>query len=207
MTKKVDPRIVRTRNRLRGAMLDLLIEKTYTDITVNDLTKQAGLNRATFYLHYEGKESLLLDALDAHFQGLMDAIDTRLGGDTHFIHNTLPEEMTFEFVAQNEPLFRVLLSPTGPGFAMQKMIDAIAQFGGQRVALQFPGAQDAAYYDMMSHHVAGGLFALLRWWLQNDMPRPPAEMAQFAQDLVNDGTMSMIQRMAEGRVLGEVEGS
>ena len=63
-----DPRILRTRLLIRSAFLDLIREKGFDAVSVQDITDRATLNRATFYLHYQDKhdlmESLIQEVLD-----------------------------------------------------------------------------------------------------------------------------------------------
>lgn len=54
-----DPRVIRTRQLLQTALLELMQEKPFQTISVGDLTSRATLNRATFYLHYADKFDLL----------------------------------------------------------------------------------------------------------------------------------------------------
>lgn len=56
---KIDPRVKRTRQLLQGAMIDLMQEKPVESVTVQDITERAGVNRATFYAHFEDKNALL----------------------------------------------------------------------------------------------------------------------------------------------------
>ncbi len=49
---RLDPRVRRTRELLQGALRKLLDQKRFDDITVQDITEAATLNRATFYAHY-----------------------------------------------------------------------------------------------------------------------------------------------------------
>jgi len=55
---KIDPRIKRTRLLLEGAFSDLLHEKDFQSISVQDITERAGINRATFYAHFPDKYAL-----------------------------------------------------------------------------------------------------------------------------------------------------
>ena len=57
--EKIDPRIRRTRNMLGQALSDVLTEKNFQSISVQDITEKAGVNRTTFYLHFPDKYSLL----------------------------------------------------------------------------------------------------------------------------------------------------
>ncbi|HEX4582926.1 MAG TPA: TetR family transcriptional regulator [Acidobacteriaceae bacterium] len=54
-----DPRIRRTRQLLQGALMQLLGSKPFDDISVQDITDAATVNRATFYDHYVDKFALL----------------------------------------------------------------------------------------------------------------------------------------------------
>jgi len=54
-----DPRIRRTRQLLQGALTQLLGTKPFDDISVQDITDAATVNRATFYDHYTDKFALL----------------------------------------------------------------------------------------------------------------------------------------------------
>ena len=59
-----DPRIRRTRKLLQGALGTLMQSKSFDEISVQDITDAATLNRATFYDHYTDKFALL-DAMVA----------------------------------------------------------------------------------------------------------------------------------------------
>ncbi len=54
-----DPRVKRTRQLLQQTLLDLMREKSFTAITVQDLAERSTLNRATFYAHFEDKYDLM----------------------------------------------------------------------------------------------------------------------------------------------------
>jgi AcrR family transcriptional regulator len=59
-----DPRIRRTRQLLQSALRTLMQSKSFEEISVQDITETATVNRATFYDHYADKFALL-DALIA----------------------------------------------------------------------------------------------------------------------------------------------
>lgn len=58
-SRTCDPRIVRTKAALREALISLMEERGFDGFTVNDLCQRAGLNRGTFYNHFEDKDDLL----------------------------------------------------------------------------------------------------------------------------------------------------
>ena len=57
--EKLDPRVKRTRSLLEGAFMDVVTEKGFQAVSVQDITEKAGVNRATFYAHFPDKYALL----------------------------------------------------------------------------------------------------------------------------------------------------
>ncbi len=57
--EKLDPRVKRTRSLLEQAFMDVVTEKGFQAVSVQDITEKAGVNRATFYAHFPDKYALL----------------------------------------------------------------------------------------------------------------------------------------------------
>ena len=70
---KLDPRIRRTRQMLFQAFRDLLEEKTFDLISVQDIAERSTLNRATFYDHFPDKFELLEAMIGERFSTLIAA--------------------------------------------------------------------------------------------------------------------------------------
>src|SRR5271163_1345887 len=66
-----DPRILRSRRMLMEALIRLLNRKEFNDISIQEIADEAGLNRATFYLHYPDKNALLQAMTAARFRDLI----------------------------------------------------------------------------------------------------------------------------------------
>jgi AcrR family transcriptional regulator len=56
-----EPKTSRTQTALRGALLALLEEKPFEQVTVRDITARANVGYATFFRRYPDKETLLHD--------------------------------------------------------------------------------------------------------------------------------------------------
>jgi len=65
--ERLDPRIRRTRQLLQDALRNLLEQKEFDKISVQDITEAATVNRATFYAHYEDKFALLGELIRVTF--------------------------------------------------------------------------------------------------------------------------------------------
>ena len=63
-SRKVDRRIQRTRQLLDNALIELILEKEYDKITVQNIIDQANVGRSTFYAHYLDKDDLLEKSME-----------------------------------------------------------------------------------------------------------------------------------------------
>jgi AcrR family transcriptional regulator len=72
-----DPRIRRTRKLLQGALATLMQTKTFDEISVQDITEAATVNRATFYDHYTDKFALLEAMVAGGFHEFLDERNLR----------------------------------------------------------------------------------------------------------------------------------
>jgi AcrR family transcriptional regulator len=66
-----DPRILRSRRMLMEALVRLLNQKEFEDISIQEIADEATLNRATFYLHYPDKNALLQAMTATRFRDLI----------------------------------------------------------------------------------------------------------------------------------------
>lgn len=82
---KIDPRIIRTRKLLIDSFFKLTLKKDFKDITIQDITDEATVNRATFYSHFEDKyeliEFVISDAILRSLGTHLEQFD-RLNSDT-----------------------------------------------------------------------------------------------------------------------------
>ena len=56
---KVDRRITKSQEAIKKALIELMSEKSFDDITIQDIADRANVNRGTIYLHYLDKFDLL----------------------------------------------------------------------------------------------------------------------------------------------------
>lgn len=187
----MDRRKKRSRNMLGQALLALVREKKFEQITIQDITDRADLNRATFYLHYSSKEELLADSLEGYFDELVRQISAKTMNKPIW-ENPEADEMVFMHVAEHADLYRVLLGENGLGYVINRVIDYIAQFSELQLRAGLGTAVPPTPIEIMARHVAGSLYAIITWWLMNDMPYTPQQMAQMSTRLCVTGTVPQL---------------
>lgn len=69
---KSESKYFNTSRLMNQALLKLLEEKEFEYITIKELCQKAGVNRSTFYLHYENMNDLLVESLDYMLQKFYD---------------------------------------------------------------------------------------------------------------------------------------
>src|SRR6266480_1211108 len=74
LDKKEDQRVRRTRDRLGDALIELLLQKPFDDITVQEVLERAEVSRSTFYSHFRDKNDLFLSDADEFFDGMANAL-------------------------------------------------------------------------------------------------------------------------------------
>lgn len=106
MVNTSDLRVVRTRNALRAAFEELMAEDTLDKITVKALAERAGVNRKTFYLHYETIEAfydeITNDLMNEFFEHHEKAVDDPWDMDGH-------ARRFFRYLAAQPPMIESLV--------------------------------------------------------------------------------------------------
>lgn len=109
--KKLDLRIVKTKKILRSTLVKMLETDGIEDITVQELCRQANVNRMTFYKHYEDKHALLNDC----FNEIGNVITENM--EKHYASVTTPEDYCYgllqelsEFCLDNRKFIKAVLS-------------------------------------------------------------------------------------------------
>ena len=158
-------------------------------MTIQEITDRADLNRATFYLHYGSKEELLVDALKAQF----DLLTAEIRASRDILSFWEADVVAFRHVQAHQTLFKALFADLSAGYIALQIMDYIAQFSSEELTAHFPAdyAPDVPV-DILSRHVAGSLFSLLIWWLREDFPYTPEEMAAYVQRMCLLGTADVL---------------
>ena len=172
---------------LRDALLALIVEKGYDDLSVQDITEKADLRRATFYLHYTDKNELLEAVLREIFDELVKELEPliqsdALGGKTQV--ETFA--VMYRHIAANSRLYRIILGGQG-GAATTRGIRAYLTGHTLAMLKKLPAAQVSMPVDVLANYMAGAELSLMTWWLESDQPYPVEDMAAMTQQLILRG--------------------
>lgn len=107
-----DPRVQRTRDRLRAALLSLAAEQELGSVTMAAVARRARINRATVYQHYADLASLVADAMEgavSHVARCAELCPLDAPRDSA----PEPLEALFSHVSEHAVLYRRMFSENG----------------------------------------------------------------------------------------------
>jgi AcrR family transcriptional regulator len=179
---RVDRRVLRTRDTLGDALVELMHEKPFDDITVQQVLDRARVGRSTFYTHYRDKEDLFLSDVEDFF-GMMSTLLTRRGAD---LQRIAPVQELFSHISDARAFVASMV-------ASGKMHD-VEELGRGMFArsieerLRMAGVNmEPAQLGAHAYALAGSLFSLLDWWIDHGMASSAAEMDALFHRMVWDG--------------------
>ena len=117
--KKTESRYFATAAKMDEALIECLEKKDLPYITVKEICEKAGVNRSTFYLHYENIGDLLEECVEYTNNRCFEQYGEELADVSGRLRRGRPEELVFispeylrpylRFVKENRRLYRVVL--------------------------------------------------------------------------------------------------
>ncbi len=187
-----DRRARRSRKLLKESLLELMKRKTFSDISVRDVTDEADMNRATFYLHYSGTAELLQSVeedLLAELQALVDAHmqETFAEGSVAPVF-----EPVLDFAVEHRETCAVLFASSEASGFFQSIQHLVHENGAPLVRTWFRPA-DPGLTDYLLNFLAWGFIGLLAEWFEKDMALPKAELLDAAQRLADSAAAGLFE--------------
>jgi AcrR family transcriptional regulator len=187
-TRKADRRILRTRRLLTDALMELVVERGFQDVTIQDIANRADVSRTTFYLHFRDKDELLFST----FVGMMDELVRAVGAGykredvlRDGLHAAEIDKADFEHVAAHAEFYRAILSEKGSPKLIGQIIDYLTQVTHESTikGLIDPALGSALPTEFMAAWLAGAEVGLVRWWLNGNLQYTPEQMARMSFEL------------------------
>lgn len=175
---KNDLRVIKTRRGLREALVRLLMREEYDSISIQDIADEAEAARMTFYRHYRNKEELLVDCLNATYEGLAERVEHPTEAELR--QGNSPVLAFYKHILEQETLYLILFSNRGTQTVVDQLRKYMADRAMQQITDRFPGAKPQAPLEIIAYHIASAQIGLAAWWLENGKPYPPEYMAQVS---------------------------
>lgn len=178
----MDRRQKKTREAIFAAFTSLLAEKSYHQISVQEIIDAADIGRTTFYAHFETKDYLLKDLCEELFGHI---IDTAMGLPKGHYHCTCgsAEDSVFlhllRHLQENDRNILELLSSENNelflGYFKSNLKKLIVFRYAEKGLLKEKGLPE----DYLVNHISATFVETVSWWLSRNRKESPEEMTEY----------------------------
>ncbi|NQX69141.1 TetR/AcrR family transcriptional regulator C-terminal domain-containing protein [Paenibacillus alba] len=181
-SQRIDPRVLRTRQLIRDAFIELLQELELEKITVNRIAERATINRVTFYLHYRDISDMIEQLAD-------DMIN-----EIHAILKEAPDPPDFnieilikmlEHIEGNSKFYKVLLASKRIPVFTERLMKLIADFMSSRINKLEESLTLNVQKDIAIWYGSSAIIGTIVFWLRNDLPYKPVFLAAQLSELLH----------------------
>jgi AcrR family transcriptional regulator len=173
--QKTDRRIGRTRQLLQNALMELVSEKGYYAVKIQDIIDRANIGRTTFYAHFESKQELFA-AAHIHTMARPFRLDDVLAPE--------PSESLvwqFQYALESRPLLFELSQGDDMAYFSRYMSNRVAEKYEQDLRSTIEEKPTHIPFHILAHHLIQSQTAFVHWWLENAVTTPALEVARTYQ--------------------------
>ncbi len=190
-----DNRVRVTRALIREAFTTLLKEKPIERITVKELCEKAGINRGTFYGHYNDMYELRSDIENELVDDFERALEPFRGSFPSAVTDVTAS--IFRCLKNNSDICEATLGSYGDKEFILKLIDMGKNFFMSHYKGFFEGA-DPSDIDFFYSFVSRGFLGVIHHWFKSGTRVPCDELADMVDRIMLHGVGFMIPRDKRG---------
>jgi AcrR family transcriptional regulator len=187
---KADRRVARTRRALKEALTDLILERGYESVTVQDVIDRADVGRSTFYAHFLDKDDLLMAILadlemPAPDSASWTADDPAFGWTLEL----------FRHFGSGKRLFKAVASSQSGALARRETTSRLEDLVRAELSrLRAARRLDAFRVETVVRFLVGTFIGFMDWWMREENEHLPAERVDHAfRSLVLPGVANVLE--------------
>ncbi|MEM5008466.1 TetR/AcrR family transcriptional regulator [Priestia megaterium] len=177
---KVDRRIIKSQKAIKKAVIELMSETSFDQITVQDIVDRADVSRKTFYLRYLDKFDLLDKLIEEHINEMQEICES--ASETDDLDGNVS---WFEYFESNYSFFSALLGSKGAPFFRSRFLDFVIDDmkNGWDINTK-EGKNQGLNEDVLLQFFGAAYVQVVEWWFTNEMPYPPHVMEEQIEILL-----------------------
>lgn len=160
----MDRRVLKTKKAIITAFLDLIKEKGFEKITINDIARCADINRGTVYLHFIDKYDLLDKCIDSYIDDLLlyCKSDTTKQPDASALYHA------FKYMEGNYENYQILFIKESANHFRMRLYAVIEETVSGMIPEELSNKSFSK--QITTHFLTSAIIGILEWWLGNAMP-------------------------------------
>jgi AcrR family transcriptional regulator len=187
----IDRRVARSREMLHQALLSLIIEKGYEEITVEDICERANVGRSTFYAHFTSKDDLKRRGLEHLRRELIEQQRKASSLADPNVRGLAFTLTMFEHARAHIHLYRALVGSRGGAIALTTIRQTLCEIVRGELAEIRGRDSDGTPRELAVQYIVGAYMAVLTWWLDGGAKLPPERINAIFQRLATEGVASL----------------
>lgn len=190
----VDRRVQKTRKAIQKAYLSLLMEKRSEKISVSEITREADIDRKTFYLHYGSIQDVIREYSEQKTKAILQQLAVRSFFTLHFDRKIFSKEAT-ALILTNIDFLKVLAESPDLDFfwdtAQETTVKTLTEIYARHSRLP-----ESSLRIQVSYFV-GGAGAVLKDWLLHRIDCSLEEMADQVSGIAFTGVQAILRTNQE----------
>ncbi|MDN5409849.1 MAG: TetR/AcrR family transcriptional regulator [Lactococcus sp.] len=197
MTKKIDLRVKRTNKLITQAFIKLLGSKTFDKITINDISDEAMINRATFYSHFKDKFDLFENIIDKFLGDFADVLDTENLVEENAINvKKIEGALTkfYEFVNENPDLAKIFITHSNKEILSKRLLMILSERYSEIFdSLDVRNEDLKIPTDFVVSYITSIFIGTVNWWIEQKNHEMSAnEFASLVIKLISNGHLTVL---------------
>ncbi|MCJ1974041.1 TetR/AcrR family transcriptional regulator [Lactococcus piscium] len=197
MTKKIDLRVKRTNKLITQAFIKLLGSKTFDKITINDISDEAMINRATFYSHFKDKFDLFKNIIDKFLGDFADVLDTENLVEENAINvKKIEGALTkfYDFVNENPDLAKIFITHSNKEILSKRLLMILSERYSEIFdSLDVRNEDLKIPTDFVVSYITSIFIGTVNWWIEQKNHEMSAnEFASLVIKLISNGHLTVL---------------
>ena len=183
----MDRRQQKTRTAIFDAFTELLSEKSYSKITVQDIIDRANVGRATFYAHFETKDDLLKALCEELFGHIISSAADCIHTHVLYSDGNAPESVfchLLHHLQKNDKNILKLLSCESSEIFLRYFKDSLNELIQNQFISQNRNANMDIPDDFLINHISGSFVEMVLWWIKGHMKQTPEKLDQYFRAVI-----------------------
>lgn len=193
--KEDDLRVRRTRTAIRGTFRQMLLDMDYEQITIQELTDRAGINRRTFYLHYSTLDELLDEVIEEIAESYI--LETQQMNTLSDVPDIIRSFLLF--ISNQDTIHEKIMCNRNFHYISDRVTQKITEDKGNHNNI----SHSIEYYthNLLITYLNTSILEMYRQWVLDEKPIPLETLISLTIQLVCPGVQGLPEYLESSPIL------
>lgn len=183
----MDRRQKKTREAIFKAFSELLAQKSYNRVTVQEIIDAADVGRTTFYAHFETKDDLLKELCGELFDHIMQSAADCTHTHGLYSDSDTPESVfchLLQHLQENDNNILGLLSCESSELFLRYFKNSLNQLLSAQIVDWTKQGCGQVPQDFLTNHISSSFVDMVQWWLKGGRKQSPEQLTAYFEAVI-----------------------